>query len=378
MMTFFHLSGLLPALYVIWRLALPLPVGKLVKTLLAAAVLLIGLKHAVILKFFGSLAAPDLPAYVLIVYGWLYGALVLLFGLLLLKDIISLLLWLAGKIGGRPIRLPHVKIALGLAALALLIAAYGTWQAVKIPEIRTTEISIANLPPELNGLSIMQVSDLHVSNMLSRARVEAVVAGINASAPDLIVFTGDMIDGQADARAFDVAPLAGLKARYGIYGCVGNHEYYSGYHAWLKAFAGLNIRMLLNQHTTLNINGQPLTLAGVSDPVATNFDLPEPDPRAALAGAPPGAFSIMLAHQPRLANQCTGANLILSGHTHGGQVAGMGAISARFNGSYVLGQYNLPGGAVLWVSPGAGLWNGMPLRLGVPAEISRIVLKSAS
>lgn len=375
-----HLSALAVFLYILLRLIVPLPLGWLAKLLLASTILVISFKHYVFMKFFGGAASPDLPRLVLVVMGWLYASVLLLFAMLLAKDIVSLALWLISKATNQVMALPfgQMQAVAVMAAVSLLIGAYATWQALRVPEIKVREIVLNKLPAEMDGLSIIQISDLHVSNMLGRGWVEAVVEKVNAAAPDLIVLTGDMVDGHVVLRGKDTKALALLEAPYGVFGCVGNHEYYSGYKPWLKEFDKLGIKMLLNEHVVLNIKQSELVLAGVTDPVAAQFRQVLPDAQAALAGAPEKATCIMLAHQPVLAQEYAkaGVDLQLAGHTHGGQVLGFGLISGKFNSGFIRGHHRV-GDMSLWVSPGAGLWNGLPMRLGVSAELSNIVLRAA-
>jgi predicted MPP superfamily phosphohydrolase len=137
--------------------------------------------------------------------------------------------------------------------------------------------------------------------------------------------------------------------------------------------------MLLNSHVVLEIRGQKLVVAGVTDMVAERFSLPGPDLAQALAGAPKDAARILLDHRPgnAPANAGAGVDLQLSGHTHGGQIVGINQLVARFNQGFLYGWYQV-GAMRLYVSSGAGLWNGFPVRLGVPAEIARVVLRSAA
>lgn len=120
-------------------------------------------------------------------------------------------------------------------------------------------------------------------------------------------------------------------------------------------YAELGVRMLLNRHAVIGANGAELVLVGVTDGVAR----------------------ILLDHRPGNAdrNALAGVDLQLSGHTHGGQIAGMTELVSAFNNGYLHGWYR-PGGMPLYVSAGAGLWNGFPVRLGVSAEIARITLRS--
>ena len=265
-----------------------------------------------------------------------------------------------------------------MVALAAGTAFWGLREAVGVPDVRNVEMVVPRLPKALDGLSIVQISDMHASPLLQSSWVNALVDRVNTLKPDLILFTGDMVDGNPTVRAADVAPLRRLRANYGIWGSVGNHEYYSDFSGWMKAFPALGMRMLLNGHAVLHIQEQPLVLAGVTDVAAERFGLPGPDLPAALQGAPQDAVRILMEHRPAnaAANARHGIDLQLSGHTHGGQILGMNAVVAQFNGGYLYGQYAVDA-LNMYVTSGAGVWNGFPVRLGVPSEIPRIILRSA-
>lgn len=145
----------------------------------------------------------------------------------------------------------------------------------------------------------IQLSDLHASRLLTGEHNRAVVEKTNALNPDLILITGDLVDGTVENRVNDVAPFSDFRAKYGVFSIPGNHEYYSDYVAWMKAFDGLGLNMLKNWHAVVIVNDRPLVIAGTTDRVAPNFGLPEPDIKAALNGIPDDAPVILLAHQPR-------------------------------------------------------------------------------
>ena len=376
-----NIIALFVAAFIFFRLIFPLPVKGRTKAWLTLALVMAASKFVITLINPHYLASPELPRGLLLINSWLFGALMLLFLMTVAKDALCLLVWLTRVVLKKPRSDPRrrIPIAAALALTALAASAWAVWEAVKTPEVIRTEITLAGLPPELDGLTIVQLSDQHISRLLPRPRTERTVEITNALNPDLILVTGDVADGYLSLRADDVAPMTALRAKYGVYGCVGNHEYYSGFDQWLAALSGLGLTMLYNSHQTLNINGADLVLAGVADPVGASprFNLPGPDPRAALAGKPEGAPVILLAHQPKnaAAYAALGPDLILSGHTHGGIIRGFDRVVAAFNHGYVAGLYQV-GATQLYVNRGTGLWNGFPLRLGVPGEISLLTLRT--
>ena len=372
----FHLITAIIALYVIWRFVRPLSVGRAGKIGLGVLLLLIAEHHLVTRTFFGSMASPEVPGQVLVVLGWAFASLILLALLLLIRDLVGIVVWaLRGRTGRVLLGGSRLGIALGLISTGL--SAVGVWQAIRVPDVKTMEIVLPRLPAELDGLSIVQLTDLHASRLLQAPWLQAVVNKTNALKPDLILITGDLVDGSPRARVDDVQPLKDLRARYGVFAIPGNHEYYVDYVHWLPAFEHLGLHMLLNEHVLITHNGRDLVLAGVTDKAAQPFKLPEPDIIKALKGAPAGDPVILLSHRPggALLNAGQGVDLQLSGHTHGGQILGPHLIAKWANEGFVSGLYAVAG-MQLYVSNGTGLWNGFPVRLGRPSEITEIVLRA--
>ncbi|MFA9949903.1 metallophosphoesterase [Dentiradicibacter hellwigii] len=370
------LTGLVFA-YVAWRFIVPMPWGGTGKWLVAALLFLIS-QHYLFLRLRpGGLASPELPFGVHLLLGWLFGAFLLLAAFLLLKDVVALvfaLLRYAGLDIGRSLMCPCWNYS--LAALAVILSALGVTQAIRIPDVKTVEIVAPRLPAAFDGLRIVQISDLHASRLLTASWVEAVVTQVNALNPDLILITGDLVDGRVDKRAADVAPLAKLRARNGVYAILGNHEYYSNAGEWARAFGDLGLHLLINQHAVISRDGAQLVIAGVSDPAAARFDAAMPNLTAALSGADRKAFTVLMAHRPgdAAAHAAAGVDVQLSGHTHGGQIAGIHLLTRLANEGFVSGLYTV-GSMQLYVSNGTGLWAGFPLRLGRPSEITEMTLR---
>ena len=373
----FHVITGLIGLYVVWRFVWPLAWPRMAKVLLAATVLLAAEHHLVTRNFFGTMASPEIPATVLMALGWAFGALILLAMFLLVRDVAGLLLYAMSRSRGRAL-LACPRLRAGLAAAALALSAVGVWQAVRVPDVKTIEVALPGLPSAFDGFRIVHLTDLHASRLLQADWMRAVVERANSLEPDLTLITGDLVDGTPEARAADVLPLRDLRAPQGVIAIPGNHEYYAEYLGWLKTFEQLGLRMLLNEHTVIKRDGQALVLAGITDTAAARVGQPQPDIAAAMAGVPASAPVILLSHRPVGAarHAQAGASLQLSGHTHGGQILGPHLLTQWANEGYVSGMYQV-GAMQLYVSNGAGLWNGFPIRLGRPSEITRIVLRAA-
>ncbi|WP_126877555.1 metallophosphoesterase [Paraburkholderia kururiensis] len=260
-------------------------------------------------------------------------------------------------------------------ALAVAFSVIGLVNARRRARVVTIDVPIEQLPEALEGFTIVQISDIHVGPTIKNDYVNAIVDEVNRLEPDLIAVTGDVVDGSVDQLADHTRPLGRLAARHGAYFVTGNHEYYSGAHAWIDEFQRLGLHVLLNQHAVVEHESARVVVAGVTDYSAEQFD-PEhrSDPAAALHGAPPDArVKILLAHQPRtaLAAAQAGYTLQLSGHTHGGQFFPWNFF-VRLQQPFTAGLARLDG---LWVytSRGTGYW-GPPKRLGAPSEITRLRL----
>ncbi|WP_414058411.1 metallophosphoesterase [Pseudomonas sp. HR96] len=266
----------------------------------------------------------------------------------------------------------------GLAGLALVLAGIGVQQAARVPPVKDIEVRIRDLPEQFEGYTLLQLTDMHISRLFDEAWARTLVQRSNALGVDLILITGDLIDGPLSARVRDVAPLRELHAADGVYVIPGNHEYFFDNEQWMRHFVTLGMRRLDNSHALVERAGAQLVIAGVTDLSAPRAGLPGPDLHKALAGVPAGAPIILLDHQPRNARQAAaqGVALQLSGHTHGGMIRPLAPIIARANEGFVAGFYRV-GGMQLYVNNGTALWPGFALRLGVPSELTRITLRRA-
>ncbi len=363
---------------VIVRAVMPMCIHWGWKTGMSAVVLAVACKFQILYFFGGGMFfAPDLPVSVLLVSSWLFAVFFLFSVLLISAEIVrgGCLLYYAFRMRKRPesFRRINNRVNLVLLGAALLLGTFGIWNGRRIPAVRERTVVLKNLPPEADGMRIAVLADFHVDGLTGTDFIEGIVKRTNAQRPDLIVILGDFVDGSVALRGRELLSLKELSARYGVYGIPGNHEYYSGYDEWMKFLPTLGIRMLPNAHVVL-LNGK-LVLAGVTDPAAFSRGGELPDVEKALKGVPPGTAKILMAHQPRLAVNASseGIDLQLSGHTHGGLILGLDRLVKQYNSGFVSGAYRV-GDMVLYVSNGSGIWNGFPVRLGVPSEITVLKL----
>jgi predicted MPP superfamily phosphohydrolase len=264
-------------------------------------------------------------------------------------------------------------------AAALVGGSLGLWSvrsALGGVQLRRVEVTLSRLPKALSGTRIVQLSDVHVGPTIHKNFIEAIVAQSNALNPDVVVITGDLVDGSVEELAEHVAPLAGLRAKYGVFFVTGNHEYYSGAEEWCSELSRLGIRVLRNERVSIGDDAASFDLAGVDDHSAKRFggghgeDLPK-----ALAGRDPTRELVLLAHQPKiiLEAQDQGVGLQLSGHTHGGQIWPWTYL-VRLQQPVVAGLARF-GKSLVYVSRGTGYW-GPPMRLGAPSEITELTLRA--
>lgn len=362
-------------LYIGLRLLPPLPVGPTGYTIGALALLtsFLLMPLALVARSARDQEWSDRLAWIGLTTMGLFSSLLVF---TLLRDLALLIarVFVAG------VEMPGVERITAIATLAIAVLAtlIGLFNARRLAAVVDVEVPVANLPPELHGFSIAQISDVHVGPTIKHKYVDAIVEAVNGLDADVIAVTGDLVDGSVRQLAAHVAPLSRLRSRHGTYFVTGNHEYYSGAQAWTDELRRLGMRVLMNEHVVLNCRDQQIVVAGVTDYSAHHFDPRQrSDPSVALQGAPASAaVKILLAHQPRsaAAAAAAGFDLQLSGHTHGGQFWPWNHF-VRFQQPFTAGLNRLQD---LWVytSRGTGYW-GPPKRFGAPSEITRIRLVPA-
>ncbi len=269
-------------------------------------------------------------------------------------------------------------VVYGLTGLCL---ALGLYRAFYGPSLKPVTLRFRDLPKSLQGLKIVQISDLHVGPTLGKRYVERVVKKTLEENPDIIVLTGDIVDGKITKFKEEAEALGKLVQGGKTYFIMGNHDYYSGPEEWIEYFKSLGITVLLNSHDLIQFNHSYFMMAGVTDPAASLVGHPYPDPKAAIetsltqTKATP-LFKILLAHNPKLAIRAAAAgfDLMLSGHTHGGQFFPWTLIVKKVHSPHYLGE-SVESNMRVYVSAGTGSW-GPPLRLGTTTELTSITLQS--
>ncbi len=276
--------------------------------------------------------------------------------------------------GGR--RLLLVRGSQALLGGAAVLVARGVREAESAPQITRREIFLRDLHPDLDGLTVLQLSDIHSGALVTEERMRGFAAEAAALDADLIVFTGDLLDGSGRAAAPYTRAFERLHGRLGTVAILGNHDYYAGERFAIRAARDAGQALLRNSGMRIARGQGSLWLGGVDDPLGAAAG-GAVDPIAALRGAAPEEAKLLLAHRPGLFEECAaaGADLVLSGHTHGGQLALSRVLTpARLLGKHTMGHY-VEGKTQLYVHRGMGVVGAAPLRLGAPPELALLTLR---
>jgi len=242
-------------------------------------------------------------------------------------------------------------------------------------EVTRADVYVERLPPAFDGYRILHISDIHGGSPLYRASVRERLAAAEGMAVDVVVFTGDLAS-QTDAIEDAASALGELKARDGIVAVLGNHDYWMGEEVVSKALAAVGVRVLRNAHMVVERGGERLYLVGVEDCCYVGRD----DLPAALRGIPEGAPAVVATHSPDIVLKplAARASVILSGHTHGGQVVfpwiGPLYVPTKLGRRRMSGLLSV-GGSVLYINRGLGEISP-PMRLNCPPEIAVLTLRS--
>ncbi len=254
-----------------------------------------------------------------------------------------------------------VSIAGGINAKAMYNA--------KTVEIEKVKIKIKNLE---QVYSIVQLSDIHIGGLIDKEFIANLVKRVNALNPDVVVITGDLVDVKLDYAKPALDELKNIKSNYGNYFCVGNHEYFHGLVPIINYINTLNFKTLENENVYIGQEDKGFNLAGVYDVFGYNIDAYKPDLKKALDGRLINNPTVLLAHQPKYVEEVKNVDLVLSGHTHGGQIFPFNYL-VKLQQPYVKGLHQHNEETQIYINKGTGFW-GPPMRLGASSEITHITL----
>ena len=270
---------------------------------------------------------------------------------------------------------------LGLGG-ATATAALGAREAYGDPGITRLRLPFPDLPEGLDGLRLVFLSDLHAGPLVGASSLRRWRDLAEAERADLLLFGGDFVESEPDQLAPLIKAFEGFRPSLGTFAVLGNHDYFSDPRPIWRDLEASGVRMLENAHAIIERNGARLAIVGIQDQMARNGAFrsvpfgPGPEPELAIQGLGEDAFRLCLSHRPGMLKWAlrTGARLILSGHTHGGQINPIpGVSSARLLGPYTEGLFEVGDKARLYVGRGLGVV-GLPLRIQAPPEIVVITL----
>jgi predicted MPP superfamily phosphohydrolase len=260
-----------------------------------------------------------------------------------------------------------------IAGLAVALSAYAIVEASRIEVVRVRVVS-DRLPASVPSLRVAQITDLHLGLVHRNGKAGEVAAIVARERPDILVSTGDLVDGQLDGVAGLAEVLRGIPAPQGKFAVLGNHEYYAGIDRAIAFTRKCGFTLLRDESVTIE---DAVRIAGVDDPAGARFGRTGGTTEAALLGnRPDGRFTILLKHRPQL-DPATGGkfDLQLSGHTHHGQIFPFRLLT-RLAFPLLAGDHPVPGGGILHVSRGTGTW-GPPMRFLAPPEVTIVdILRS--
>ena len=340
-----------------------------------------GVKHSLdiflFLNFFG-IVGYMFARYFVNIPNWLYfllsvpiGIVFLLFCSALIYDILRIILF---KIPISHSRRAFFKRSLDVSSLsiAFILSAKAMFEARFIVS-QKVDIKIKNLK---HSYKIVQISDLHIGGLVGEKFMREVVQKVNALLPDLVVITGDLVDIDVKSAASVLDELKAIKSLYGVYYIVGNHEYFHGIEKIIQSVKARGIRVLENENIYIGSKGKGFNLVGVYDLFGYKTGTYMPDLKKALT-CKQNSPTVLLAHQPKFIQEVVGegVDLMLSGHTHGGQIYPFRFL-VGLEQPYISGLHQHTESLQIYVNRGTGYW-GPPMRLGASSEITQITLQRA-
>lgn len=341
------------------------------------------------------LVAEEPYLFSMAAYSCLGAYVIMLFFLCILSGMeqaYQLLAWHRGRVAGSLDKSRKLVLRPALAVVVTaVLSVMGLLNAAQPPAVKTVAVPIHQLPPSMNNLKIVLLSDIHLGPTVGKTKMQLFVRMVNALEPDITVIVGDLSDSEASVLRTAVAPLGQLHSRLGTYFVTGNHEYYtSDVSNWFALLESLHVQPLHNENVKISAIGAQdggnagegndwICLAGVDDIEADILHYSDHgmDLGKALEGCSPDRTTILLAHQPLAAKRALqerpDINLILSGHTHAGQLFPWNVAAYLLN-PFFAGLYQVAEATFVYVSPGTAYY-GIPMRLGSRAEITELILQ---
>lgn len=359
--------------YAFWRLQGALGFGPL--TALPLAFVMLAMISAPMVIRLSENAGFDLFARFAAYSGYTWMGLLFLFVCMSITiDVYRLMVYVIGWVLGVDtawlIPSPKFYCLFVLGAVAL-IGIYGSFEA---RDIKTERISIVTdkIPAQASPLRIAQISDIHLGLTVRQERLKRIMRQVERADPDILVSTGDLVDGQMDNLTPLVDLLQRVSPKYGKFAVTGNHEFYAGIDQAIAFTRRAGFRVLRGEAVTVD---GIIDIVGVDDPAGPGFGVPDAEEKRLLENATAHStqFVLFLKHRPVVQRESLGRfDLQLSGHLHKGQVFPFRLITRIFF-PFIAGFYSFPGHSLLYVSRGSGTW-GPPIRFLASPEVTVIEL----
>lgn len=292
-----------------------------------------------------------------------------LFFITLILDFIKLILAFMGKSDKIYPIIIRVIFEIFIIVLAIFLTYISINNAIKIPAIKNLDININHLEKDLK---IAMLTDIHLGKNLHENFLNELITKVNSQKPDMVVIVGDLVDTNPKDLKNYISRLNDLNSTYGTFYALGNHEYYHGIDEVLTLLkTQTNMNILVNKNSDLGF----INIAGLGDLAGLKKGIYGPDLARIKADLNTSKPSILLAHQPKTAllYDLSDFDLVLSGHTHAGQIFPF-MLLVKLQQGFIHGLYNLGENTRLYVSSGAGFW-GPSLRVFAPNEIVILNLK---
>ncbi len=293
-----------------------------------------------------------------------FGIISIALSIFIVKDILGLLRCFATR--------NDKLLTYSAIILVILLSGYALYNAAQKPKLREVKITHRKITKELSGFTIIQLSDLHLSVLKSAQWLGSIVDRVNGLNPDLIVITGDLMDSESKGTGEICEALKNLKAKYGVFGITGNHEYYFGIDKFMEIAKKSNINILRNDKITI---ANDIELIGIDDDTGKQYQETGSDLKKIMQNCDFKKMIILLAHSPVGFGTAVdlGIDLQLSGHTHRGQIPPMNFLVYLYY-KYPYGLYK-KSSSYIYTTSGTGTW-AIPMRLFSRSEIVKITLQN--
>lgn len=330
------------------------------------------LKFLIFINFIGTLLYLFLKHYFFMPH-WFYiatastiGIVFLLFVMTIVYQFLAIFLRFFGGI------YYGVYLQKIMFIVSIFYIAYGIYNGMASPIVQKVSLPIARLD---SALKVVQLSDIHIGELVTKRRIKEIVRLVNEENPDFIVLTGDIVDTQSKNVQEIICELKNFKATYGVYYVLGNHEYMHDIDNIIKELKDLDFRVLLNQNILLLKDKVPLiNIVGVADLMGERIGYLQPNITKSFEGINNDVPTILLSHQPKIIERIKDnfVELVLAGHTHGGQIFPFN-FAVLLQQPYIKGLHKIGKDRFLYINQGTGLW-GPPMRIGSHSEITIIEL----